>query len=653
MILTKMLKFLAQIFENGVFYKMDSTKNTDFDTLQPLLKCFDYLKPYYIDTLDVIGVMLEMILLKIKKPKQYSSLLHSSSLGNKAKTSNKLLEVLKTAIKEPKYATLLISQESKINPIKILRFIEQSHISNTHISNELIEEFLHLITQKKTSNKLYFYSTPSEINQLLVGILDIKENDEVYNPCYGMGSVFLCLPRKNIKLYGEELDSKLSYLARLIASISGIEEAHLGVGDILENPLFRESTQDKKQTPLKSKKTATNSQESSFMQFDKILCNPPLNAQMSTENLKDDMRFREVGILAKSYPELVFLVHSLAHLKQKGVFIVRNQTLLKSSLEGKLRSYLCQNGLIEAIIELPKNIFPHQNYDFSVIVISKDNKEILHINANNEHFFAKDGKYNRLKNIERLLEIYRYKKLTPHSALTPLEKISPKDLRAQSYINLRLVPPTPLPITARTKKLAKDFSLQDLGVEIFRGQRVQGTSQDEPIEFYDIGIADFAICGFTQSFESKKDKGNAAKIYKYRIKPYDILLSLRGVSPKIAIVGQNAFAKKEVLQKDGVSISSINMIPSVVNAGIIVLRAPSKQVAIGLYCYFFSTQGEEALSRLYKTSTDVAIDTQSLHSLRVPSDYDKGSADKIARLDSAKERIYAIEWEIQGIKDGK
>ena len=102
---------------------MDSTKNTDFDTLQPLLKCFDYLKPYYIDTLDVIGVMLEMILLKIKKPKQCSSL-----LCGKTKTSNKLLEVLKTTLKEPKYATLLITQESKINPIKILRFIEQSHI---------------------------------------------------------------------------------------------------------------------------------------------------------------------------------------------------------------------------------------------------------------------------------------------------------------------------------------------------------------------------------------------------------------------------------------------------------------------------------------------------------------------------------------------
>ena len=646
---------MVQIFENGVFIQMDSTKNTDFDTLQPLLKCFDYLKPYYIDTLDVIGVMLEMILLKIKKPKQCSSL-----LCGKTKTSNKLLEVLKTTLKEPKYATLLITQESKINPIKILRFIEQSHISNTQISNELIEEFLHLITQKKTSNKLYFYSTPSEINQLLVGILDIKENDEVYNPCYGMGSVFLCLPRKNIKLYGEELDSKLSYLARLIASISGIEEIHLGVGDILENPLFRiqKSAQNTKQNIIQNKKTKIDShridsQDFSFMKFDKILCNPPLNAQMSTENLKDDMRFKEMGILAKSYPELVFLVHSLAHLKQKGVFIVRSQTLLKSSLEGKLRSYLCQNRLIEAIIELPKNIFPHQNYDFSVIVISKDNKEILHINANNEHFYTKDGKYNRLKNIDRLLEIYRYKKLTPHSALTPLEKISPKDLRAQSYINLRLQPPTPLPITAKTKKLAKDFSLQDLGVEIFRGQRVQGTSQDEPIEFYDIGIADFAICGFTQSFEAKKDKGNIAKIYKYRIKPYDILLSLRGVSPKIAIVGQNAMGKKEVLQKDGVNFSSINMIPSVVNAGIIVLRAPSKQVAIGLYCYFFSTQGEEALSRLYKTSSDSAIDTQSLHSLRVPSDYDKDSKDKIARLDNAKERIYAIEWEIQGIKDGK
>lgn len=49
-----------------------STKEADLPTtypaiypqkeVAPLLKCFEYLKPYYIDTLDVICVMLEIFL---------------------------------------------------------------------------------------------------------------------------------------------------------------------------------------------------------------------------------------------------------------------------------------------------------------------------------------------------------------------------------------------------------------------------------------------------------------------------------------------------------------------------------------------------------------------------------------------------------------
>ncbi|MGX3045330.1 N-6 DNA methylase [Helicobacter sp. T3_23-1056] len=690
-----------------------NTQHINNDSLFSLIKCFEYLKPYYIDALDALCVVLQICLLKIHYKKDYAKLLKTKSLKLDKNSARELFHTLLEskidfsqnpsqipATKSPttkSHATKsntdsshpkFIPLDSKASMQKILRFIEQCSISskNPAFCNAFIERFLDIITQKKTSNKLYFYSTPSEINELLVGILDIKDGEEIYNPCYGIGSVFLSLKNQNIKLYGEELDFKLAFIARLVARISGIKNTHLGISDILVNPLFRiNALQNPVQKPaqnpaknlsqnltqkyntqsqknLKTPQNPKSKQESSdFVKFDKILCNPPLNAQMSTEHLKDDSRFAKTGVLVKSYPELVFLTHSLAHLKQKGVFIVRNQTLLKSALEGKLRSYLCQNGLIEAIIELPKNIFPHQNYDFSVIVISKGNKEILHINTNSEHFYTKDGKYNRLKNIDRILEIYRYKKLTPHSALTPLSKIYPKDLRAQSYINSRLQPLAQNTLSHFSHhnaikphlNLAKDFSLQDLGVEIFRGQRVQGTQNDEDIEFYDIGIADFAICGWTQSFGSKKDRGNIAKIHKYHIKPYDILLSLRGISPKIAIVGTQAMHKKEVWQTKSIDTTHADKIPSVVNAGIIVLRAPSAEVAIGLYCYLFSTQGEEILSRLYKTNTDGVIDTQSLLALRVPSDYDKNAAQKMEKLDNAKNKIYAIEWEIQGIKDGK
>lgn len=562
--------------------------------MQNLLKCFEYLKPYHIDMLDAIAVMMELFTLQSKTPESITTILKL----DKPKASAMLLQKLREII-EPE---LFIEPNPKINPRKILKLL-----ASTPISHSIIEQFLHTITQKKTTNKLYFYSTPYEINQLLVGILDIQAGESIYNPCYGMGSVFLSLSHiaPHITLYGEELDPKLSLIARLIANLSKLDSSNLYVNDILASPIFRQGTGYKK--------------------FDKILCNPPLNAHLGTELLKDDERFSTAGNLIKTYPELVFLLHSLAHLGQKGVFIVRNQTLMKSSLEKRLRDKLCEDEMIEAIIELPKNIFPHQSYDFSLLVISSSNKQILHIDASSEHFYTKDGKYNRLINTQEILQLYRTKDKSPYSSLTPIASINPQDLRAHSYVkdSHARVKATPVKSTAQ--------SLETLGVEIFRGQRIYGTQKDEEIEFFDIGIADFAPCGYTESFQTKKQLGNKSKIHKYQVRSYDILLSLRGITPKLTILGDITHT-------------------SVVNAGIIVLRAPSKAIAQGLYCYLFSQSGEQALAHLYKTSADGTISTENLAKLPIPSTYLHNTKDTLQKLNALRDQLYATHAQIHAIK---
>lgn len=562
--------------------------------MQNLLKCFEYLKPYHIDMLDAIAVMMELFTLQSKTPESITTILKL----DKPKASAMLLQKLREII-EPE---LFIEPNPKINPRKILKLL-----ASTPISHSIIEQFLHTITQKKTTNKLYFYSTPYEINQLLVGILDIQAGESIYNPCYGMGSVFLSLSHiaPHITLYGEELDPKLSLIARLIANLSKLDSSNLYVNDILASPIFRQGTGYKK--------------------FDKILCNPPLNAHLGTELLKDDERFSTAGNLIKTYPELVFLLHSLAHLGQKGVFIVRNQTLMKSSLEKRLRDKLCEDEMIEAIIELPKNIFPHQSYDFSLLVISSSNKQILHIDASSEHFYTKDGKYNRLINTQEILQLYRTKDKSPYSSLTPIASINPQDLRAHSYVKDSHARVKATPVKSTTQ------SLETLGVEIFRGQRIYGTQKDEEIEFFDIGIADFAPCGYTESFQTKKQLGNKSKIHKYQVRSYDILLSLRGITPKLTILGDITHT-------------------SVVNAGIIVLRAPSKAIAQGLYCYLFSQSGEQALAHLYKTSADGTISTENLAKLPIPSTYLHNTKDTLQKLNALRDQLYATHAQIHAIK---
>ncbi|RDU71921.1 restriction endonuclease subunit M [Helicobacter aurati] len=559
--------------------------------MKKLLDCFDYIKQYHSDILDVVNIMLELFVFRKESSETMSQLI------TKAHKRHPIKEEFATALHNLIGNELYIPISKTLNILKVLKIL---YSSNVEIGD--VEHFLHIISQKRTTNKLYYYSTPKEVNDLLILLLELHDGECVYNPCYGIGSIFLSIGNKNpyITLYGEELDWKLSNIAKLIARFSGIKEYKLYVNDILRKPLFKE--------------------QGKLTEFDKVICNPPLYIHMGIEQLKEDERFSKTGMLAKNYPELAFLTHALSHLKHRGVFIVRNQTLQKSFLEEKLRERLVQEQMLEAVIELPKNIFPHQSHDFSILIISHNNQNILHINANNPYFFTKDGKYNQLTNIHEIANIFKKKKQTQFSKLTSIEEIKIHDLRASYYLS-------------NAQNHRDSLRLGDMGINVFRGQRVYGSNKDSSIEYYDIGIADFSPCGFSTHFENKKTSGDTQKIYKYRLQPYDILLSLRGTVPKMTILS-----------------NTVSNFIAVANAGILILRLQSKGEAIGLYCYFFSLKGFECLSEMYKKSGENIIYTNELLEIRIPSDYLIGSIAKMQKIEELKADFEILESRLERLK---
>ncbi len=105
----------------------------------------------------------------------------------------------------------------------------------------------------------------------------------------------------------------------------------------------------------------------------------------------------------------------------------------------------------------------------------------------------------------------------------------------------------------------------------------------EMIGCYDLGIKDFEAYGVSNSFNDYALKPNLERLYELRVQPYDVLLSMRGVTPKVAIIGKSA-AQKIVLP----------------NAGILVLRVKNSVVAKALYFYFLTSAGCLALSKIYQ-----------------------------------------------------
>ncbi|WP_300964556.1 N-6 DNA methylase [uncultured Helicobacter sp.] len=302
------------------------------------------------------------------------------------------------------------------------------------------------------------------------------------------------------------------------------------------------------------------------------------------------------------------------------MFILRTQTLLKSSIEGRLRERLCEEGLIESIIELPKNIFPHQTYDFSIIVLSPNNESILHINANTPYFYHKDGKYNRLIHLKELLDIYRYKCTGEHSSLTPLSQINPHDLSVSAYVQK--------PTSSHTNHT----TLSALGTSVFRGQRVYGGSKDEKIIYFDLGIADFTDYGFCYEFSTQRFKGDIHKIHKYSLKPYDIAISIRGTMPKFTILSP--------AMKDAKIVA---------NAGIIIVRSKSPEIAIGIYCYLFSTQGQQMLSKLYERNLG-NLNPLDLEQLPIPNDFTLHAQQTFTQIESYAAQLKDIQDKLQALR---
>lgn len=495
--------------------------------MKRLLDCFDYIKRYQVDILESLHIFLEFALLK--KHNLHKSLLLKAL--RRKKIYQDCIEVMQ------KYIPYFIPPNPNLNLTKILKSLDESELDSQSLS-----AFFDVITQKKTQNKLYFYAMPSEVQTLILSLLSLQKGESLYHPCYGIGSLFLQVG-EGVEVYGEELDERFSVIAKLVCELCGKSGENLLSNDIL------------KQSSFKSAK--------GFVKFDAMICNPPLHSHMGTHYIKEDERFG--GMLSKSYPELVFLSHALVHFGGRGAFLLRSQIFKNSTLENKLKSSL--EGRIECIIELPKNLFPFQNYDFCLVLLREGAKEILYINAS--EFFIKEGRYNRLSKIAQILSLYESRTPSAYSKVVEgIEEIFGYERGERD-----------------SKRLGEV-------VELVRGQRVYGSNKDEEIEYFEVGVSDFAPLGFTHHFSNLRKQGNREKIQKYALKPYDILIALRGNSPKIALLSDSL------------------PLPCIANVGVLVLRAESEEVAKGLYGYLFCSEGERALQGVCDGILDIAKLTQ-------------------------------------------
>ena len=253
------------------------------------------------------------------------------------------------------------------------------------------------------------FFTPQEVSELLARITVVGKEDvnKVYDPACGSGSLLLqfakILGKDKVRIgfFGQEVNITTYNLCRINMWLHDIDytKFDIALGDTLIEPKHWDDEP-----------------------FEAIVSNPPYSIKWEGNDnplLINDPRFAPAGVLApKSKADLAFIMHCLSWLASNGTaaIVCFPGVLYRRGAEQKIRKYLVDNNYIDAIIQLPENLFFGTPIATCIMVLkrSKSDNNILFIDASKE--FIKVTNNNKLtsENIQNILNAYIERKDIDH-----------------------------------------------------------------------------------------------------------------------------------------------------------------------------------------------------------------------------------------------
>ncbi len=233
------------------------------------------------------------------------------------------------------------------------------------------------------------FFTPQEVSELLarMTVVGKTEVNKVYDPACGSGSLLLkfakVLGKENVRqgFFGQEINLTTYNLCRINMFLHDInfERFDIAHGDTLTEPAHWDDEP-----------------------FEAIVSNPPYSTKWEGDAnplLINDPRYSPAGVLApKSKADLAFTMHMLSWLAVNGTAAIVEfpGVLYRSGAEQKIRKYLIDNNYVDAVIQLPPDLFFGTTIATCVIVLkkSKSDNSTLFIDASAQ--FVRTGNKNKL-----------------------------------------------------------------------------------------------------------------------------------------------------------------------------------------------------------------------------------------------------------------
>ena len=268
------------------------------------------------------------------------------------------------------------------------------------------------------------YYTPQEVSELLAKLTLVGKTqvNKVYDPACGSGSLLLkfakVLGKENIRqgFFGQEINLTTYNLCRINMFLHDIEFDKFNIA--CEDTLLKYMHEGEQP-------------------FEAIVSNPPYSIKWPGSDdsiLINDTRYSPAGVLApKSKADLAFIMHSLSCLATNGTaaIVCFPGIFYRGGAEQKIRKYLIDNNFIDAIIQLPDNLFFGTSIATCIMVMKKSKKDnsVLFIDATN--YCEKVTNNNKLRpsHIDDILKLF-----TDRTDIENVVKlVSNKDIEENDY----------------------------------------------------------------------------------------------------------------------------------------------------------------------------------------------------------------------------
>lgn len=488
--------------------------------------------------------------------KVFSAIVKDAVLGNNSSAFNLGFSNLQQ---------LSLSQLAALLEI-VEQFDWQEWQQNSALANDLAEYA-----------ELGMHSLPQEVTALMAELAAIHPKNAVYIPFESTYQLSSAVAARGGNPFAEtQMFSPISGLLNLLTNA----QIELHQGNCLTQPGYLI--------------------DKHLRQFETSISFPPFGVKYPTSLGEQDVHGR--------FPEkttsgtVLAIRHILAQTRGRAIIAVPNNLLFTSGAERALREDLLQKQMIEAVITLPTALLNFTNIGFSLLVLNTltPQPEIIFVNGEDEACFARDGRgKTTLTQWKEIADAV----LQRSSELIPVAVVSANDvLENDAQLQVSRYFDNQSAELSRVLSMHKLAPLNEL-VDFVRPALISQSEGEACIEF---SPADFPKYGYVLSGSRKVQVPDSAKakVKKSFLKPYDVLVTIKGSAGKVGIVSPEIAASNQRFVASQTSI---------------VLRTNEGGVdPLYLYSYLKSCLGQEQLQSIVSGATIPLIQLKELARLAIP-----------------------------------